>query len=378
MTLETQKAVTTDFIDRDIIAFSRKDGSMTIVVLFARGGKIIGSKEFTLKKVAVTDEEVISSFLNQFYREGKYVPREILIPITLEDHQIIQEFLKEKKGETVTLITPQRGEKKKLIEIARLNAESAFTLAQKRIEDAEKSAQELKDRLHLHAPPLTVECFDISNLGGHCAVGSMVHFKDGEALKDCYRRFRIRTVDGADDCAMLYEVLKRRFKKGEKKVPFPDLVVVDGGKGQLNAALAVFKELGITSIEVIALAKGRGKQRKGTNQGDSSASFEQIFLPERKNPLILSSHSPALLFLQKVRDESHRFAVSYHRRLRHQKDFSSPLDAISGVGTKTRTHLLKYFGSVDKVSSASLEDLSRVPHLKAKVAEAVYNFFRDK
>ena len=370
-TLEKQKAIVLDFTDRDVISFHHEDSYVTVVVLFIRNGKIIGSKDFTLKRIEMPDEEVISSFVNQFYREDKFIPQEILVPVALEDQNLIQESLRDKKGGKIELITPKRGEKLKLIGMARLNAKSAFKTTRDKWEDADNIADELRQKLHLHSKPLKIECYDISNLGGQLAVGSMVSFKEGEPLKDNYRRFKIRTVKGADDCRMLYEVLKRRFSKGD--IPFPDLVVVDGGKGQLNIVVRILQELHLKSIDVIALAKGKGK--KGVLEGRKAP--EQIFLPQRKNPLILPARSKALLLLEKIRDESHRFGLAYHKKLRHKKDFHSTLENVPGVGEKIRKRLLRHFGSVDKVREASLNELFKVPRLKQKVAEVLYNFFRS-
>jgi excinuclease ABC subunit C len=374
-TLEQQKAVMLDFTDRDIISFYRENSYMTIAVLFMRNGKIIGSKDFSFKKVEVPDEEIVSSFVNQFYCEDKFIPREILIPVVLEDQNIIQDFLKDRKGAKVELVTPQRGERAKLLKMAQLNAESAFNAEKDKLEDAGNIAAELQERLHLKNRPSKIECYDISNLGGQCAVGSMVRFENGEPLKDNYRRFRIKTVEGADDYGMLYEILRRRFSKGEDAVPFPDLIVVDGGKGQLNVILRVQQELGLEAIDVIALAKGRSRKREGTD--GSINTTEQIFLPHRKNPLILLHRSGPLLLLERVRDESHRFALAYHKKLRHKKDFHSTLEDIPGVGEKIRNKLLTHFGSVEKMRDASLNELCQVPRLGQKVAEAVYNFFNQ-
>lgn len=374
-TLEQQKAVMLDFTDRDIISFYRENSYMTIAVLFMRDGKIIGSKDFSFKKVEVPDEEIVSSFVNQFYCEDKFIPREILIPVVLEDQNIIQDFLKDRKGAKVELVTPQRGERAKLLKMAQLNAESAFKAEKDKLEDAGNIAAELQERLHLKNRPSKIECYDISNLGGQCAVGSMVRFENGEPLKDNYRRFRIKTVEGADDYGMLYEILRRRFSKGEDAVPFPDLIVVDGGKGQLNVILRVQQELGLEAIDVIALAKGRSRKREGTD--GSINTTEQIFLPHRKNPLILLHRSGPLLLLERVRDESHRFALAYHKKLRHKKDFHSTLEDIPGVGEKIRNKLLTHFGSVEKMRDASLNELCQVPRLGQKVAEAVYNFFNQ-
>jgi excinuclease ABC subunit C len=373
-TLEKQKVIMLDFTDRDVISFYSRDSCMTIVVLFMRSGKIIGSKDFFLKKVEVPNEEIISSFVNQFYYEDKLIPREILLPVVLEDKDVIQDSLRDRRSRKVDLVTPQRGEKTKLIEMAKLNAESVFRTEQDKLKDVERIADELKGTLCLKTRPLKIECYDISNLGGRLAVGSMVYFKDGEPLKNNYRRFRIKTVEGANDCGMLYEVLQRRFGKGGKKVPSPDLIVVDGGKGQLNVALKVMQELNLKVINVVALAKGRGGKKKGFEEDQKIP--EQIFLPWRKNPLILSSRSAALLFLERIRDESHRFALAYHKKLRYKKDFHSFLEDIPGVGEKIRNKLLKHFGNPGKVKKASISELCQVPHVKQKVAENIYSFFR--
>jgi len=373
-TLEKQKAIMLDFTDRDIVSFHRENSSMTIVVLFMRSGRIIGSKDFSLRKVEVPNEEIIASFVNQFYREDKFIPQEIVIPIVLEDKNIIQDSLSDRKGKKVDLIVPQRGKKAKLIEMARLNADSVFKAGKDKSEDAEKIADELKNLLHLKTRPLKIECYDISNLGGQLAVGSMVCFKDGVSLKDNYRRFKIRTVEGADDCGMLYEVLQRRFSKGAEYVPFPELIVVDGGKGQLNVALKVIQEMGLKEINVVALAKGGREKEKGFDGGRKIT--DRIFLPKKKNPLILPPNSAALLLLGRVRDESHRFALTYHKKLRYEKNFHSSLEDIHGIGKRTSNRLLKHFGSVSKVQEASLDELCRVPHLKQKLAEDIYNFFR--
>jgi len=374
-TLEQQKAIMLDFTDRDVISFYREGSYMTIAVLFMRNGKIIGSKDFSFKKVEVPDEEIVSSFVNQFYGEDKFIPREILMPVVLEDQHSVQESLKDRKGARVEILTPQRGEKAKLLKMVHLNAESAFKAEKGKLEDAGNIADELQERLHLKNRPLKIECYDISNLTGQLAVGSMVSFENGEPLKDNYRRFRIKSVEGADDYGMLCEIVKRRFSKGEAGVPFPDLVVVDGGKGQLNVTLRVQQELGLESIDVIALAKGSRRKHRGVN-GDLKTT-EQIFLPHRKNPLILPPQSGPLLLLERVRDESHRFALAYHKKLRYKKDFRSTLEDVPGVGEKIRNKLLTHFGSVEKVREASLEELSQVPHLRQKVAMAVYNFFKQ-
>jgi len=374
-TLEKQKTVMLDFTDRDVIGLHHEHESTTIAVLFMRNGSMTGSAHFTIKNVAVPAEEVVSSFVNQFYREGKFIPDEILIPCTLEDHSLMEDSLRERKSGRVELITPRKGEKAKLIAMAQINAESASRTERHKAEDADAIAHALQHGLHLHNRPAVIECYDISHLGGQQAVGSMVQFNLGEPVKHNYRRFKIKLREGADDCAMLYEVLSRRFAQGEKRIPLPDLIVVDGGKGQLNAALSVAQDAGIRNSDIIALAKGRAQRHKGTQGANPTP--EQIFIPHRKNSLILPRGSAGLLLLERIRDEAHRFALTYHKKLRFRQTFHSSLEDIPGVGKTMCSRLLKHFGSIDKLKEASLDVIARVPFLKQKVAEKIYNFFRS-
>jgi excinuclease ABC subunit C len=374
-TLEKQKTVTLDFTDRDVIGLHREGQLVTLVVLFIRSGSMIGSKDFSLKKVELSYQEIIASFVNQFYGEGRFIPREILVPCTLEDQTILEDTLRERKGGKVKLITPLKGEKSQLVEMARLNAESILKTGQHKTAETDTRIAELKARLHLTTEPSVIECYDISNWGGQLAVGSMVQFKEGKPAKENYRRFKIRQVEGANDYAMLYEVLQRRLVKGEKIAPVPNLIIVDGGRGQLNVALKVLHEQDIKVIDAISLAKGQKRNRRNA-AGTASETTEQIFTPNRKNPIILPPWSAPLLFLQRIRDESHRFALSYHKKLRHKQTTRSILEDIPGVGKKVCARLLSHFGSVDKVKTASLEQLCRVPYLKENVAKEIYQFFR--
>jgi excinuclease ABC subunit C len=373
-TLEQQKTVTLDFTDRDVIALHRDEQGVTLVILFIRNGQLIGSKDFTLVNAPLPNEEIISSLVNQFYAEGRLIPQEILIPCSLEDQGVIQDVLRDRKGGRVELITPRKGKKVQLIELARLNAESVFTAHQHKREDVAACAAELKELLHLKQTPVTIECYDISNWGGQLAVGSMVQFKDGEPVKNNYRRFRIKCSAGADDCGMLYEVLTRRLTRGEEIAPLPDLLVVDGGKGQLNAARKVVDELDLKLFDVIALAKGKRKGEAGARETHKTP--EQIFIPNRKNPVILPFRSAALLLLERIRDESHRFALRYHKKLRHKENLHSSLEDIPGVGEKMRNRLLTHFGSVENVTKASVNELCQVPFVKQKTAEKIHRFFR--
>jgi excinuclease ABC subunit C len=371
-TLEKQKAVMLDFTDRDVIGLHRENSSITIAVLFMRSGYMTGSAHFTLHNLDVSDEEVVSSFVNQFYREGRLIPDELLVPCALEDQTLIEESLGDRKGGRVEIITPRKGEKARLVAMAAINAESAYKTSVHQAEDAHATAGNLQRALHLQSRPDVIECYDISHLGGRQTVGSMVQFNLGEPVKTHYRRFKIKSESEADDCASIFEVLSRRFAPGDKLLPPPDLIIVDGGKGQLNAALTVARNAGITNKDIIALAKGRAQRHKAAREGYSLP--EQIFIPNRKNPVILRRGSAGLLLLQRIRDEAHRFAITYQKTLRGRTIFHSPLEDIPGVGKTTCKKLIMHFGSMDELRQASPDEIARLPFLKKKVAEAIYQF----
>ncbi len=373
-TLEKQKAVILDFTDRDVIGLHRENSSITIAVLFMRSGYMTGSAHFTVYTIGAADEEVVSAFINQFYREGRLIPDELLIPCMLEDRNLIEESLRERKGGRVEIITPRIGEKARLIAMAAINAESAYKTSVQHAGDAHAVAEELRHALHLTVRPDIIECYDISHLGGRQTVGSMVQFSLGEPVKSSYRRFKIKIGNEADDCASLYEVLSRRFTPGKKLLPPPNLIVVDGGKGQLNAALTVARDADITNSSIIALSKGRAQRSRAAREGYRVP--EQIFIPNRKNPIILPRGSAGLLLLQRIRDEAHRFAITYQQIVRGRIAFQSPLEEIPGVGKITCKRLIRHFGSMDRLKDASLADITRVPFLKQKVAEEIYNFLR--
>jgi excinuclease ABC subunit C len=373
-TLEKQKAVILDCTDRDVIGLHRENNSVTIAVLFMRSGCMTGSAHFTLPNLDAADEEIVSSFVNQFYREGRLIPDELLVPCALEDRNLIEESLRDRKGGRVEIVTPRKGEKASLIAMAEINAESAYKTSIHQAEDAHAIADDLRTALHLPIRPDVIECYDISHLGGRQAVGSMVQFNLGEPVKNHYRRFKIKSDNLADDCASLYEVLSRRFTPGEKMLPPPDVIVVDGGKGQLHAARTVARDAGITNSGIIALAKGRAQRHKAAREGHTVP--EQIFIPDRKNPIILPRGSAGLLLLQRIRDEAHRFAITYQKKLRSRTIFTSPLEDIPGVGKTTCKRLIKHFGSMDRMKEASLAEIARAPFLKQKVAEAIYEFLR--
>jgi len=361
--------------DEDVIALAQENDDTCVQVFFIRQGKLIGREYFILDGTAEEDEaQIVASFVKQFYDEAAYVPMKIILPTTIEEGIVIESWLRSKRGSKVKLHAPQRGRGRELVKMAAENA--AETLASLRAQwllDEGRSVEalaQLQERLGLEEAPTRIEGYDISNIQGTAATGSMVVFVKGVPRKSDYRRFRIRTVGGADDYAMMQEVLRRRFKRAKQRMSesanqriggdvwaiMPDLIIVDGGKGQLNAALEVLEEHGLKGeVPAVGLAK---KQ-------------EEVFLPGRSQPLVLPRDSQGLYLLQRVRDEAHRFAIGYHRQLRAKKTLTSILEEIPGIGPKRRQALLKHFGSIETIRQASIEELAAVKGMTRKAAEMV-------
>ncbi|MBN1473258.1 MAG: excinuclease ABC subunit UvrC [Syntrophaceae bacterium] len=357
-------------IDQDIVGYSAEDNNYQLCILFIRGGKLLGSKSFMPIKLKTDIAEVISSCLTQYYHGESDIPEEIIMPVHFSDENIIAQWLSEKKGKKVTLIVPSRGAKNALLDMANDNARSLWEAANKKEENKMMRLETLKEKLSLSKLPRCIECYDISNIGGKHAVGSMVVFQDGEPDKTSYRRYRIKTLNDPDDYGMMHEVLSRRFKG--KDAP-PDLLIVDGGKGQLNIALSVCRDLKV-KIDTIGLAKEERAfiSTKGLVKKKLAKTEDRVYLSGRKDPIFLTSLPSALALLQRVRDEAHRFALRYHRQLKQKSDLKSALDEISDIGSKRKTALLKHFGSVKKVKGASLEDLQDVPGISKKLAQKIY------
>jgi len=369
--IEKQHIVSKGFLDQDVIGFYR-NGGIGVQTLFVRNGMLMGGRFFSLSHQNWSDEEIISSFINQFYGEGKFIPREILLPFSIRDHELIEQWLTERKGSRVRFMVPKRGDRLHLVRMAMDNAEKALLSRAELDIDPETILRELREKLRLNRFPRRIEAFDISDIKGGFAVGSMVVFEGGEPLKSRYRHFRIRSSLGADDYGKMYEILTRRYQRALQGGDFPDLLMVDGGKGQMNVALGVLKELGIDGIDVIGLAKDR--VQKGHAQ-TLERKGERIFLPKRKEPISLRKTSSALHLLQHIRDESHRFAITYHKKLKHMGDFHSLLDEIPGIGRKRKKQLLRHFKNVDKIGEASMEELESIPKMNRKAAQQLFSFF---
>ncbi len=372
-TIEKQKIVSFRPVDQDVIALYREGALVEIHVLFVRQGKVMEGQSFSLSAQQVPNGEVISSFVKQFYAGGRLIPREILLPFEVEDRDAIAEWLTEQKGSKATVRIPRRGSSLGLLRMVEKNAEISFKGKQTREKNLGASLEELKKRLRLSRIPRRIECFDISNILGTAATGSMVVFQDGQPDKAQYRRFKIRSLSQPDDYGMMYEVLFRRYSKATHEDGLPDLIMVDGGKGHLQVVLEVFKDLNMKVGDAIALAKPRRLQ--GRSKGEER-SGEKVYIPRIKDPIHMPKHSIATFLLQRIRDESHRFAISYHKKLRRKRDLRSILDDVPGVGKARKRQLLRQFRTLRQIQNASIEELQSASGIDRTTAGRVFQFFQ--
>lgn len=349
--------------DRDVFGLHCEGRFTEIQVLFYRNGKLLDGKGFSFERQEMPVEEVLSSFLLQYYSEAPVVPAEVLVPLSLEEQEALAEILSDIRGGKVQVIQPQRGDKRNLISLATKNAARSF--ASKRM--TEKALSDtltlMQQALHLPRPPLRIECFDISTMQGAKTVASMVVFSDGASDKARYRRYTMKTVDGQDDFASMREALLRRYTRAIEENDLPDLVIIDGGKGQLNVATAAFKDLGIEDLPHVGLAKAR------TEEGARSP--ERFFLPGRSNPIILPQNGPVVQLAARIRDEAHRFAITLHRKQRGKATLRTALTDIPGVGPKRARALLNHLGSVARIREAGVEEIAQAPGFNEKLARQV-------
>lgn len=375
VTVEKQKVVLHGG-DSDVVGFHRQGSQIELAILFIRGGVLSGSRQFSLTW-ELEDTAGIAAFLQQYYTSEAFIPAEILLPLQINDTGALVELMEEIKGSKVSITCPQRGTKRELVELAVKNAESAVRERDQATASATKTLTELRQRLQLARLPARIECYDISTMQGRFSVGSGVTFSGGKADKQNYRRYRIRTVAGQDDFAMLREVFSRRFRDDTiEKYGLPDLVVVDGGIGQLNAALEIIKELGLAGrFDLVSLAKSRTARDSAANS--VLKSDERVFLPGRKNPVVLRQNSAPLLLLAAIRNEAHRFAIEYHRTLRSTEGIASGIDAIPGIGPRRRAALLNKFGSLQRLKEASLDELAETVGINRFTAEKLYERLHD-
>lgn len=364
-----QKIVLEKLLDLDVIHYARSFTEVCVQVFFIRGGKVMGRDHFFLQGSQEREgREILSAFIKQYYNQAEIIPPEILLPEEVEDYPTLETWLSEKRGARVSLKIPKQREKYQLLQMAGQNAQES--LQQEIVGKFEKkkanqdALEELVHALGLTKTPRRMECYDISHIQGLDTVASMVVFEDGQPKPAYYRRFRIKTVEGIDDFASMAEVIRRRLTKAkagdEKFAELPDLIIIDGGKGQLSAARKVMDELGFGTIETVGLAKKE----------------EWVYVEKRKEPFILPRQAKALHLLQRIRDEAHRFALNYHRLLRGKRHIRSALDEISGVGPQRKNALLKHFGySLEKITKATVEELTEIEGIPASVAREIWDFF---
>ena len=362
--IEGQRLATRVRGEQDVIAFVQDKGRAYAQVFFVRSGRLVGRESFILEGTRSEEpSQIMASFVEQFYHSAPGVPPLLLLQHPLEDKAVIEDWLQRKRGASVRIQVPRRGSRKELVDIVAENARQGLEqLKIKRLaapKVLKAALDEIKRELKLPRLPSRLEGYDISNIQGKLAVGSMVVFEQGSPKTSCYRRFRIKTVPRADDYAMLAEVLGRRFKRlssaADDWAVLPDLILIDGGRGQLNAALSAIDKAGAGPVPIASLAKEN----------------EEIFIPRRAKPVVLPRSSPGLQLLERLRDEAHRFALGYHQKLRSRASITSALDAVPGIGPKRRRALLKQFGSLAGIRRASPEELAAVANMNPNLAKKV-------
>ncbi|MCK5783019.1 MAG: excinuclease ABC subunit UvrC, partial [Desulfobacterales bacterium] len=364
-TVEKQIAVTTDFVDRDVIGLVGNDMYTVVVVLFIRKGFLQGVRHFVFKDTISSDHEILDSFIKQYYRDTTYIPKEILLPIKLSDASVYKEWLSGIKESKVNIRVPKKGNKVRLITMACDNAQSHLSKLVDELSAQADLLSKLQHKLRLRGLPLRIECFDNSGMMGKNLVAGMVVYVDGKPDKKHYRRYTIQSVDLQDDYACMKEVLERRFKKNNKNTELPELLIVDGGKGQLNIAINVLEKLNLkNAFDVIGIAK-KDIQKKEPQ--------DKIYKPGRVNPVNFGKDIEILYFLQRIRDEAHRYAISFHRQKRSKTALRSSLDSIPGIGQKRKAALLKFFSSFKKLSQASVDEIADVPGMNRKIAKIVHS-----
>lgn len=360
--MEKQFVDFADELDQDVIAMSFSGDSAIVVVFSIRDGKINGKDDFLMSGTENNNSsEVISAFIQQYYGVTRHIPKEIILgeAINKEDEKLIVDWLSDLRGSEITIIVPEEGIKFRLVRMASKNVEIIKNQKKK----MRNAMIELKKYLKLEKLPRIIEGYDVSNISGKLAVGSKISFLDSKPNKKQYKRFKLKTK-GPDDYGMMKELLSRRFKplsnnNKDDDIKEPNLIVIDGGKGQLKVATDVLKEYGLEHIPIIGLAK----------------EFEEIFIPQTPNPIIIPKNNEALYLLQRVRDESHRFAVSYHRKLRSKEIEGSELDNIQGIGKKRKINLLKHFGDIETIKTATIDEIASVDSLNKKIAKNIYDYF---
>lgn len=351
-------------VDADALGIFREGEEVILSKLQFRNGRLMEARHYNFAQIAQDDTELLHSFILQHYEEEELLPHEILVPIQLPESEILQEILTQDRPRKVEILSPQRGDKRAIIQMAYANAEATFRKEKDAKSIRERTLLEMQEKFHLTRYPGRIECFDISNIAGTETVASLVTFTDGQKDSKGYRKYKIKSVYTPDDYSAMFEVLFRRFRKAKEENNLPDLLMVDGGKGHLNVALRVLHELNIITVDVISIAKEEGRHDKGMTA-------ETVFLPEIKDPIHFKSNSSILFLLQKIRDEAHRFAITFHRKRRSKTMVKSALDDIPGIGPVKKQRLIKHFGDLKSLKAASVDEILKVKGITRKDAENI-------
>ena len=362
--IQEKQRMVTQRGDLDVLGIAMEGNLACVQLLFIRGGRLLGRENYFVNTEGDEAEIIMTEFIKQYYGSTTFIPKELLLPMESSEQQLFTEWFTDMKGQNVDVSVPQRGYKKDMINMAHENAQTFLNERRRQwqheIDKTGGAVKRLAEVLDLPRLPERMECFDISHTQGAETVASMVVFEGGKPAKKEYRRFKLKTTQGKpDDFKSMAEIMERRYGN-ETDWPMPDLIVIDGGKGQLNAALPLIRQVGVVDVPVISLAKR----------------IEEVFVEGQSDSIILSHHTPELQLLQQIRDEAHRFAITYHRKLRGKRNLESILDHIEGIGPKRRQALWKEFGTLEKMKEASVEELEQVESMNRKSAQTLYNFFR--
>ncbi len=364
---EIEKVTSSRFEDMDIVGFYRDSEHYEFTVLLSRGGSVVDKLDFSVKSPHGDEAECVREFLGRFYFSDHYIPKRVLLPLSIRDREGYSEWLTEKRGKRVYVETPRRGPKSELVRFAMKNAQESF--ARKAEEKAKQGTllRGIRKSAGIKRVPYAIECFDISNIQGHQTVASLVRFRNAKPERDRYRRYRITATSGQDDFRSMYEVVYRRaLRVGDDNWDLPDLMLIDGGKGQLNAAYAALRDCGVENeVDLASIAKTEGR-----------GGIDRIYVHGKGEPCDFSSNKKGVYFLMRVRDEAHRFAITYHRELRKGKTLASQMDGVPGIGKKRKLLLLNHFGSVEKIKGATTEELASIKGMTKQAARNVKEFLR--
>ncbi len=374
-TLEKQHIVSSRFADQDVLGIHQDDAGTELAVLFVRQGVLVGQRSFDLHEARGGQMELITAFIEQFYGGDRFIPEEIIVPTVLEERTLLEDWLSELKGRRVHILAAQRGDRRHLLQLARENARERLVSRRKWQEDSEQTLERLQALLHLPRLPQVMACVDISNLQGRYAVGSVVVFRAGRPDKGSYRRYRVRELAEPDDPAMMAEIVTRFLDEEAEIASKLDLLMLDGGKGQLNRIQYVLQQRELNGeLPLIALAK----ETEADVGPEGRGAFDKVFLPGRRNPQYLSRSPDVLHLLQRIRDEAHRFAISYYQKRHRTEHLASILDTLPGIGPKRRQLLIKTFGSLEGLRRASQSELEAVPGISASLARTLFESLHEK